>query len=334
MHFSQKTTLLALSIGSLLALQAEPGSAQDPAPVPAEEPAGAQDDPLPEGVEAPVARMIEAAGGMEAWEAAPGLRFQVLETMRTLQNRNRNDWVVYTRVPMLTRLDPLGNGFILSEYAHPEELRPEYRRDVYSEGVAWAEFAGSYNRLPDSMARAEGLVRREFLTAAMPFSLHALGAELRYVRTEQVRDRSLNLFNVTLPTPVRMHNVELIDEFLLYVDARSWRATQLKWIFTGDDRTSLRGDHTWCHIDFFGAAPVTPASEEVGSIKLPRRRHFWMENPTWVLVWDLALPSADALPAASMRRPWFSGQIWEMDERADHWDPPEAEGAPGDASDG
>ena len=55
---------------------------------------------------------------------------------------------------------------------------------------------------------------------------------------------------------------------------------------------------------------------------------------TWVLVWDLALPSADALPVASMRRPWFSGQIWEMDERADHWDPPEAEGAPGDASDG
>jgi len=188
--------------------------------------------------------------------------------------------------------------------------------------------------LPDSMARAEGLVRREFLTGAMPFSLHALGAEVRYVRTEQARDRSLHLFNVRLPAPVRMHNVELIDEFLLYVDARNWRAAQLKWVFTGDDRTSLRGEHTWCHIDFFGFTPVVPVSEDVGSIKLPARRHFWMENPTWVLIWDLALPSAEALPPASMRRPWFSGQIWEMNERADYWDPPEPAEAPDDSADG
>ena len=139
MHFSQKTTLLALLLGLLPTLQSAPRAAQDPGPAPAEEPTGAEDDPLPEGVEEPVARMIEAAGGMEAWDATPGLRFQVLETMRTLQNRTRNDWLIYTRVPMLARLDPVGNGFILSEYAHPEELRPEYRRDVYTEGVAWAE---------------------------------------------------------------------------------------------------------------------------------------------------------------------------------------------------
>ena len=177
---------LSLPVLPLLALAglALAPSAQDPAPEGSGDPLVTVPEDVPPGADQPIASMIQAAGGMDVWMASPGLRWQVLETFRAMRNRNTRNWNVYSRVPMLQRFDPAGNGFVLSEFADLQQQGPDYRRDVYTEGAAWAEQGGSYNRLPASLTRSEAMVRREYFLGAMPFSLQVLGAELEYLVTD------------------------------------------------------------------------------------------------------------------------------------------------------
>lgn len=321
---------LSLPVLPLLALAglALAPSAQDPAPEGSGDPLVTVPEDVPPGADQPIASMIQAAGGMDVWMASPGLRWQVLETFRAMRNRNTRNWHVYSRVPMLQRFDPAGNGFVLSEFADLQQQGPDYRRDVYTEGAAWAEQGGSYNRLPASLTRSEAMVRREYFLGAMPFSLQVLGAELEYRSTESTRNRSLHKFFLRLPMAVRMHKIEQVQEFFLFVDAETWRPTQLKWAFVAEDRSNQRDPYTWAHVDFQGERTLAVDMQDGSTeeLRLYARRNLWLEDPVFILSWDLEDPRSEAMPPEAMRRPWFSGSIWGVPERADFWDPPPAQG--------
>lgn len=261
-----------------------------------------------------VETLVRAAGGREAFDALPGLRYQVLETLFAAEGQK---WRVHHRVPHLVHFTPAGDGFCKSEFVDMAQEGPLYRRHVLHDNVAWGELRGQYDRSPQVVAQAETALRRELFLATVPFSLAGHGAQTQFRRAEQVDGRTLHVYMLRLQVPVVLESVEEISEFLLFVDPQNKRVAQLKWRFSGDDRWT-EDPFVWAHVDFEG-------ERRVGGVTLPHERTYWRAETSLYHHYVVEDPQAVELPGPALRRPWIAGVVYDTPDRADHWDPPPKE---------
>ena len=271
-------------------------------------------------------RLLDAAGGLEAWGALPGLRLDLLETRLVLLNRDRDQWGVHHRVPRLVHWTPESDGYVLSEYATPDATAASFRRTISVGKTAWTEQSGGFQRSPETIDEARGLVRKEFLLSAMPFSLHVIGAELAFVRTTERSERSrdggtttvsLEVYAVRLgeQNAVRFDRYEWQDQLLLFVEPERNVVAQVQYLLFAKDRDSYRTPFNRAYVNFYDAL-------EFEGVRLPGRRVAWHEKPINRIMTVTADPRAEALPPAALRKPWLAGELWQPTAHADEWDPP------------
>jgi len=285
------------------------------------------DDPAAvERGRAMLVRLLDAAGGLEAWEALPGLRLDLLETQMVLLHRGRQEWGVHHRVPRLLHFTPEADGYVLSEYATPDVKTPVFRRSISVGKTAWSEQSGGFVRSPESIEGARGLVRQEFLLSAMPFSLHVVGAELAFVRETQRTDEQEDGSVVVVPLEVyavrlgedfavRFDQYEWQDQLLLFVEPEHDLVAQVQYLLFDKDRDSYRTPFNRAYINLYGSLPVQ-------GVRLPRSRIAWHEDPVNRVMSLCADPQAEAVPPAALRKPWLAGEVWQPTVHADEWDPP------------
>lgn len=264
-------------------------------------------------------QLLDSAGGLEAWQALPGLSYQLLETLHVQTDAAAGAWAVHDRVPRLAAFETNGDGYLYSEFARYEpadqSVHASFRREVRALGAAWAEQDGAPERGPEASQRARDRCAREFLLGGMPFSLAGGRAQLCYAGPAVLRDRPLEAYRLRLREPVRLEEHEAISECTLYVDAREGRVVQLGYELRALDRDDFAQPLTRASVDFEGRLPV-------GRIFLPERRYQWHERGPRQLEWHSALPLPEAPGAEALRRPWISGSVWRPPRRANHWDAP------------
>jgi hypothetical protein len=282
-------------------------------------------------------RLLAAAGGREAWEAAQGLRLDVLETRYSVLDRVKDRWAVHHYVPRLCAFDLLGRGYVWSEFGEFQdgEPHPDFTREVYDGAVSWAEHGPQYFRAPENAVQAGSRVRKQFLLGAMPFSIPALGGKLAYARSESVmlgpaggraqrigierRAAEVDVFVLRLPFEsaivMESEGREEISEFLLLVEQGTDRVVRLQYVLTDSDRHAVQAPYTWASVDFDGVV-------ELGALRLPKLCGQWSEDPLACNGYLTADPHAEALAPEALRKPWLGSPVFVPPFRADEWDPP------------
>lgn len=282
---------------------------QDPAPEPAAQ--APPEDVIP--------LLIETVGGLDAWQQLPGLRYDLLESRRYLTGKDDSGpktWKAHSHLPILHHTDLRGNGYQLCEYINRHATAPEYRRLVVTEGTSWAEQSQNWTRGVKSATEAAARIRKEFFLGSFPFSLSALRATSTYLRTDPAgADRDVWVYLLALPQGIRFEHSEKITEFLMYVDPMTRRVRELRFRFVGDDRYHPGVRESWASVYLAGDV-------RVGGCVIPHKRTYKYDASTARHEWWVEDARAVELPAAALRRPWYTQSLWQWTDRCDFWDPP------------
>jgi hypothetical protein len=287
-------------------------------------------------------RLLASAGGLECWRGSGGYCYQVLATDRVLTDRRTEEWRVNTYVPSLVAFDPDGNGYAYSETVEflrdGVEYRPQYRRAVREGGACWAEMGTAFFRDPQTIGNVEAELSREFLLACMPFSLSVARATLAFWREQEGEGGKLEVYFMKLHKAQRMEDFEQIRDFVLFVDPTTDRVARLQYILSAKDSDKLEGTteayvsfDEWAELELPGGGAGAGAATEpapgdppapVRKLTLPARRYFWHAEPLAEEERATLRQRFGPIPPERLRRPWTSGSVYLMPERADAWDPP------------
>jgi hypothetical protein len=274
--------------------------------------------------QAMVGRLIDAAGGMEAFDSLRGLRYDMLQTSR-LNLGDKKNWKVHHYEPRLVHFNVDGNGYVYSEYAKPSLTGPDFIREVMFDDAAWREMRGGFGRSPKARRTARSSVRLEFLTGLMPFSLERMNARMAFVREEPSDLGTLEVYAVQLAEPLLVNYYPFIveehgelDEFHLMVEPSAPRVVQMRFAFP--DESIARAPHLrWWTMDFEGSIA---AGDESKQVVLPHKRFRWLDGFNDIdelLTEDVVI---ERIPPPALRRPWLTDGVYQMPYRCDFWDPP------------
>ncbi|MBM3975869.1 MAG: hypothetical protein FJ299_02625 [Planctomycetes bacterium] len=267
-------------------------------------------------------RMADAYGGRDAWRAQGGAAWDQLETLRVEKQPGSGQWSVHSRVPRRAVFDPLGQGWLLSEYARYDEPSARVVRDLYRQvrhaEAAWAEHAGLPDRAAATAARARDTLQREFLLGALPFALPELGARVRELEPVVLGERRALRIALLLDTPLSLQADETVTELELFVDAASAEPLRLAYTASGSGPAGSAASRQRAWIDFSGRI-------QAGKVFLPALREHHLEQGARSARVELARTRPGTPDPAGLRRPWVSGRVWDGAERALSWDPPAAE---------
>jgi len=265
-----------------------------------------------------LARIYQAAGGLEAWGNVKGVRFDMLETWRVEVNKDTREFRVHHRTPRLAWFEPDGDGFVRSEYVMPDGITPNYRREISVGNYSWAESKKEFIRKPGLATRARSRITRLFLLGCLPFSLQELGGEMAFLKLIDGGEKAM--YGVRLSKPVVMHTLEEQTQFIAIVDLATNKIVQLQYSLYDRDKLTL-DESTECAIDFEGEI-------EFAGVKIPNKHYWSYETGGNIQEYWIEDVINEAPPAKGMQRPWQSGSLFQTQMRADHWDPPVK---PGDA---
>jgi|FLOH01.1.fsa_nt_gi hypothetical protein len=264
-----------------------------------------------------LAKIYEAAGGLEEWGKVEGIRFDLLETWRVETNATLQEFKVHHRVPRLCWFERDGDGFVRSEYVSPDGVTPNYRREVSVGNYSWAESTSEWLRKPAVATRARARVSRLFLLSCMPFSLQELGGEMVFLKKLEAGKKAL--FGIRLGKSVVMNTLEEQSQFVAVVDLETNKIIQLQYSLYDQDKLTT-DESTECAIDFVGEL-------KLGGVTIPNK-HFWsMETGANIQEFWVEDVVNESIPAIGIQRPWQSGSLFQTSMRADHWDPPVKDGA-------
>ncbi len=268
-------------------------------------------------------RLIEAAGGWEAFEKLGGLRYDLLMTTKVNTVTQEDSWRVHHYEPRLCHFNIDGNGYVYTEFARPSLTGPDFVREVVYKENMWREMRGSFLRTFDARRTAYESVKTELLQGLMPFSLRMLDTRLAFVRRENSPAGKVEVYALQMEPPLLVsffpmvqEQYGLVNELLLYIDPEEEEVVQILFAFA--DPAVKKPPHLrWWTIDFEG-------SLEIGGVRIPHKRFRWLEGWRTLEELEIADLVPEAVPPPAFRRPWHSDAVYQMPYRCDFWDPDHA----------
>jgi hypothetical protein len=272
-----------------------------------------------------MARLIETAGGWDAFQALGGVRYDLLQTSM-MDSGGKKGWLVHHYEPRLAHFNVDGSGYLYSEYAKPTLTGPDFIREVVVHEVSWREMRGGFGRSPKARRTARSSVRLECFTGLMPFSLRVMDAKMAFIEEEESAVGTLEEYAVQLAEPLMINYYPFmvdefgqVDEFLVYVEPSGPRVVQMRFAFP--DEMVERPPHLrWWTMDFEGSIA---AGEEPNVVAFPHKRFRSLEGFNDVDELWIEDVLVDRIPPPAMRRPWLSDGVYQMPYRCDYWDPPD-----------
>ncbi len=272
--------------------------------------------------EAMIEKLIGAAGGWEEYLKLNGFRYDMLATSKTNTYKGKRPWKVHHYEPRLCHFNVEKAGYVYSEWAKPSLGGPDFMREIVFDKLSWREMRGGFLRTEKSARTARSRVQLERLTGTMPFSLRSMKGRLAFMRIEESDIGELEMYAFRLPQdmlinyyPWMVEEFGSVPEFHVIVDPTEPRVIQMRFAYP--DPTVARAPHIrWWTMDFEGKMPVGD------KCVLPHKRHLWLDG--WNELDELWIEDVvvERIPPVALRRPWQSGEVYQMPYRSDFWDPP------------
>ncbi|MFT5283969.1 MAG: hypothetical protein ACI8TQ_000120 [Planctomycetota bacterium] len=267
-------------------------------------------------------RLIESAGGWDAYMKLGGFRYDLLNRSKMNTGKGKNPWRVHHYEPRLVHLNTEASGYIYAEFAKPSLTGPDFQREVKFGEIAWREVRGNYTRTPKGERTATTSVRMERFTGTMPFSLRSMNCKMAFMREEKSEVGTLEMYAVQMSKvmmlnyyPWMVEEYGIVDEFHLLVDPAENRVVQLQFNFP-DDTVRKAPYLRWWTMDFEGAIKLGE------NCVLPHKRFRWLSG--WNEITEMWMEDVvvERISPKALRRPWQADGVYAMTIRCDFWDPP------------
>ncbi|MEO0649799.1 MAG: hypothetical protein AAFZ65_03870 [Planctomycetota bacterium] len=298
---------------------------------------------------------------VDVWPSMRGFRYQELETTFVPEERGGKMRVHY-RTPRLVHVEPNANGYVrqevVEESANKKQYFASYQRAVVDGQVAWGEAGKHFDR--NGADRSRAVVARELSLLSFPLGVSAVPHDVALVR----EDEQAVVYALRFKRPLQVSDLERATDFVLFCDPETGEPLQWQYqtqvaveresgVISAADIRELRRmpldeelraavrsqllekwrkrrTAEWRAQGNTGEPPAFDPPAE-GAIHIPTEvvlpARMLMSNDPEVQVREFRIEVREhlPLPEGALDRPWVTQEVWAEADRANFWDPEDAE---------